>query len=150
MCPELSAFSNSGYLYAIYPIAVALFWGKGGKEICFPRPLSLIFTIPPHCLNTTDVNNYSIRTTGKWSYGDTVVKGSAPLAPLGDFGKYPNGSNPRIAGEMAPGAFYLSLFALVLATLRFKSMSCGTAQWRENIAAIEFLDSELVKMAYRP
>ena len=25
MCPELSVFSNSGYVYAIYPIAIALF-----------------------------------------------------------------------------------------------------------------------------
>ena len=32
MCPELSVFSNSGYIYAIYPIAIALFCEKGGME----------------------------------------------------------------------------------------------------------------------
>ena len=25
-CPDLSAFPNSEYVYAIYPIAIALFW----------------------------------------------------------------------------------------------------------------------------
>ena len=33
MRPELSVFSNSEYAYAIYPIAICLFLGKGGKEI---------------------------------------------------------------------------------------------------------------------
>ena len=88
---------------------------------------TIVFDIrnSPHCLNTTAVDNYSVRTTGKRSCGDTVSKGSSPLAPLDDFGKYPDGPNPRIAGETAPGTFYNSLFALILATLRFKSMSRG-------------------------
>ena len=67
------------------------------------------------------------------------------MAPLEDFGKYPNRPKPRIVGENAPGTFYQSLFALVLATLRFKRMSRGTVQGHENLAAIEFLESELVK-----
>ena len=31
MCPELSVFSNSEYVYAIFPIAISLFRGKGGR-----------------------------------------------------------------------------------------------------------------------
>ena len=31
MCPELSIYSNSAYVYAIFSIAVALSWGKGGR-----------------------------------------------------------------------------------------------------------------------
>ena len=149
MCPELSAFSNSEYAYAIYPVTIALFWDKGGEEICFARPLSLIFTILPRCLNTTGLNNYSVRATRKWSCGDTFVRGSAPLAPLGDFEKYPNGSKPRIVGETAPETFYQSLFASVLATLWFKSTSCGTARGRENLAATEFPECGLVKKGFR-
>ena len=82
---------------------------------------------------------------GKWSCGDTVLKGSVPSAPLEDFEKYPNESKPRNVGENAPKTFYQSLFALVLETLRLKKMSCGTVLGRENLAAIEFPESELVK-----
>ena len=123
--------------------------GKGGREICRPMPLSLIFTILSHCLNTTAVNNYSVRPTGKWPRGDTVLKGSGLLAPLGDFGKYPNGPNPRNVGENAPKTFYRSLFALVLATLRFKKMARGTVLGREDLSAIEFLEIELVKKGFQ-
>ena len=91
--------------------------------MCPPRPLSSIFTMLSHFLNTTDVNNYSVRTTGEWSCGDTALKAPGPLAPLSDYGKYLNGSKPRIVGENAPKTFYRSLFALVLETLRFEKMS---------------------------
>ena len=64
LCPSLSIYSNSAYVYAIFPIAVSLFWEKGGREIAESMPLSMISTIPSHVLNTTDVNNYSERTTG--------------------------------------------------------------------------------------
>ena len=147
MCPESSVFSNSEYVYAIFPISIALFWGKGGEEICRPRPLSLIFAILSHCLNTTAVNNYSIRTIGKWSCGDTVLKGSPPLAHPSDFERPPNGPNARIVGGNPPRKFYRPLLALTLETLRFKKMSLGTAQGRENLYAIEFPESELAKKA---
>ena len=114
------------------------FLGKGGRAICLSRPLSSIFTILSHCLSTTAVNNYSVRTTGKWSCGDMVLKGSFPLVPLYDFGKYPNGHKPRNVGENAPETFYRSLSALVLATLRFKKMSRGTVQGLENLAVSNF------------
>ena len=123
--PELLVYSNSDYVHAIFPIALSLFWGKGGAEICLSRPLSVVFAILSHRLNTTATNNYSVRTKGKWSCGDTILKGSAPVAPLEDFGKYPDGPNPRIASETAPGAFRNSLFALILAKLRSKAMSWG-------------------------
>ena len=89
------------------------------------------------------------KKTGKWYCGDTVLKGSVPLAPLDDFGKYPNGPNPRIIGETAPEAFYNSLFSYVLAPLRFKNTSWGAAQGRGNLAAAEFRESELVKKVFR-
>ena len=119
MCPELGVFSNSEYVYAFSAIAIALFWEKGGEEICLSRPLSLVFTILSNFLNTTAVNNYSVRTMGKWSFGDTVLKESGPLAPLGDFGMSPNGPNTRNVGENVHKALYQSLLAAVLATLRF-------------------------------
>ena len=150
MCPELSIFSNSEYVCAIFPIPIALFWEKGGREICLSRPLSLLFIILSHCLNTKDVNNYSVRKTGKWSCGDAVLKGSAPLAHLDDFGKYANGSKPRIVGGNIPKTPHQSSVALVLATLRFKRMSTDEVQGRENLAAIEFIESELVKRAPNP
>ena len=85
MCPSLSIYSNYEYVYAIFPIAVALFWGKGGRVIADSRPLSMIFAILSHVLSATALNNYySVRTTGEWSCEDTMVKGSAPLAPLDD------------------------------------------------------------------
>ena len=90
MCPALSAYSNSGYAYATIQIALALLWGKGGGETCLSKPLYVSFAIPSHCLNTTDANNYSVRTHAKWSCGDTITKESAATANLGDFGKYPN------------------------------------------------------------
>ena len=43
MSPDLQIYSNSEYVYATSPIALFLFWGKGGKEICLSRPLSVIF-----------------------------------------------------------------------------------------------------------
>ena len=45
MCPDLSIYSNSEYVYAIFPLAVALFWGKGGREIPESVPLSTICAI---------------------------------------------------------------------------------------------------------
>ena len=43
MSPDLLIYSNSEYVYATRPIALALFWGKGGGEICLSRQLSVIF-----------------------------------------------------------------------------------------------------------
>ena len=62
MSPELLCYANSEYAYAIFPIALALFWEMGGKEICLSRPLSVIFEILSHFLSATDTNNYSVRT----------------------------------------------------------------------------------------
>ena len=125
MCPELSIFSNSEYVYAIFPIAVALRWGKGGREITESEPLSVIFTTLTHCLNKTAVSNYCVRTTGKWSSADTMVKGPSPLAPLDDWERSTTGPNPRMVEEEVPNAFYRPMFSLILATLSFEEMSRG-------------------------
>ena len=58
-------------------------------------------------------------------FGDTIQKGSVPLAPLDDWGKYPDGSNPRASNGTFPETFYNPPFALILATLRFKEMPRG-------------------------
>ena len=108
-----------------------------------------MFAILSHCLNTTATNNYSASANGKWSCEDTDLKGSAPSVPLDDFGKYPHGSKPRIASGASPETSDNSLFALILATLRFKEMSWGTAQGNDGLAATEFLESELVKKGFR-
>ena len=78
-----------------------------------------LYNSPPHCLNTTDVNNYSVSTIGKWSCEDTILKRSVHSAHLADFEKFPNGSNSMIVGENAPKTCYRPLFALALETLRF-------------------------------
>ena len=130
MRPELIVFSDSEHTYATFPIAISLLREKAGWKFPHPRPFYLIFTILSQFLNTTGAENYSIRAIGKWHCEDTVLKGPAHLAPLGDFGSPHNGHNARIVGENAPGAFYQSLFALVLAALRFKKRSW----WRRKVA----------------
>ena len=40
--PSISIYSDSEYFYAIVSIEVALFWGKGGREIAESRLLSMI------------------------------------------------------------------------------------------------------------
>ena len=32
MSPDLQIYSNSEYVYATFPIALSIFWGKGGGE----------------------------------------------------------------------------------------------------------------------
>ena len=73
MSPELSIYSNSAYVYAISPIAIALFWGKGGRGIAESEPLYMISTTPTHCPNTTGISNYSVRTKGRWFCEDTML-----------------------------------------------------------------------------
>ena len=34
MSPDLQIYSNSEYVYGKFPIALSIFWGKGGEEIC--------------------------------------------------------------------------------------------------------------------
>ena len=63
------------------------------------------------------------------------------MAPLDDWGKYPNGHNPRISSGTAPETFYNSLFALILTTLRFKEMSRGLSK-----ATIPFSQRNLSKV----
>ena len=111
MSQDLSIYSNSEYVYAIFPSAVAFFLDKGRRKIVLPKPLSMIFTIPTHCLNTTATNNYSIRTKGQWFCLGSTLIGSSPLAPLVDFDKKPDGPNPLLAAEVAPETFYQSLVA---------------------------------------
>ena len=91
MSQDLKIFPNSEYVHAISPIALALFWGKGGREIPTSEPLSMILTILTHCLNTSDVSYYFARTQGRWFCLDAMLRGDAPLAPLGDFPGNPTG-----------------------------------------------------------
>ena len=148
MFPSLSIFSDSEYVYAISPISVSLSRGKGGREIAESRPVSMIFVISSHVLNKPDVNNYSVRTAGKWSCEDTMVEWSVPLAPLEDWEMPHNGPNPRSVVEDAPKTFYWPLFALALSTLRFKKMSFGAAQGPGNLSAIGNLESELSRRGF--
>ena len=43
MSQDLSVYANNEYVYATFPIALSLFWGKGGKGIWRSKPLSVIF-----------------------------------------------------------------------------------------------------------
>ena len=97
MSQELSAYSNSEFAYAIFPIAIDFFFlGQRGREIVESKPLSMIFTILTHCLNTKAINNYYVRTKGRWFCQDAMIIESSPLAPLADFGKFEDAPNPRL------------------------------------------------------
>ena len=102
--------------------------------------MSVIFTIPTHVLNTTDANNYTVRTPGKWPCEDTIRKGPFPSAPLGGFKNSPEWH--KMLGA-APETFYNSLFALVLATLRFKEMPWGPEQGHGDLKGTDFVEKEL-------
>ena len=78
MSRDLSVYSNSEYVYAIYPIAVDLVWGQWGREIAKSESLSTIFAILTHCLNTTDNNNYFVRAQGQWFCLGAMLKWSFP------------------------------------------------------------------------
>ena len=93
MSQELSVYSNSEFAYAIFPIAIALFCDKGGREIAESEPLSMICAILTHCLNTMDINIYSVRTKGQRFCQDSMLIASSPLAHLEVFGKFKDGRN---------------------------------------------------------
>ena len=80
MSHDLSVYSNSEYVYAIFPIAGALFWDKGVREIAKAQPLSTIFTILTHRLNTTAINKYFVRTHGRWLSMGAMLMRSPPCA----------------------------------------------------------------------
>ena len=58
MSHDLIVYSNSEYVYAIFPITIALFWYIGGRRITNSGPLSRIFANLTHCPNTAGINNY--------------------------------------------------------------------------------------------
>ena len=91
--PELSVFSNNEYVFATFPIALALFWDNGGKEICESRSLTVIFTILSHCLSATAANNYSLRTLGKCLAKTRFKKGLRRSHRSAIFSKIPEGLN---------------------------------------------------------
>ena len=66
MSRDLKIYANSKYVCAISPIALAMSWDKGGREIARPIPFDMVFTILTHFLNKTAVNNYFVRTQGQW------------------------------------------------------------------------------------
>ena len=112
MAQDLSVYSNTELVYAILPISIALSWGKGGRRIVESETMPMIFTILTHCVNTTATNNYSVRTKGQRFCADTMLTGSSPLAPLGDWGKSKDGDNPDFPGKSSENV--LSAFACVV------------------------------------
>ena len=99
---DLSTCSYSGYVSAIFPIAIELPLWEGGREIAEPKQVSMIFVILAHCLNTTDVNNYCVRADGQWFCLDTTIKGHVPLSPLCNFSDSKVGSRRRVASGRDP------------------------------------------------
>ena len=73
----------------------------------------------------------------------------APHGPLDDFSEFPQGPNPLVATEAAPKSFYLSLFALVLPTLRFEKMSWGSADGRLELSDVDNLARQIRKKGFR-
>ena len=115
MSRDLRIYSNLEYVYAIFPIALALFWCKGGREIANSEPLYMIFTILTHCLNRTDGGNYFVRTDGRRFCLGALIEESSPLSPLDSRTGGGKGPNSRLANDIAPTTFYLPLYGLVIA-----------------------------------
>ena len=84
MSHDLRISPNSEYVYAAPP-PVAPFWGKRGRGIDTAKPLSMIFTILSHRLNTPDVNNYFGRGGGQLFCLEAMLKWAGPLSPLDVF-----------------------------------------------------------------
>ena len=148
MSRDLKVFPNSEYANAIFPIAISSFWGKGGRGIPNSKPLSTIFAILTHRLNKTDIDNYFVRTPGRWFFLDTMLKLPSPLSPLDDFPGNQSGPNPRMASETPRRLFCLSLIGLVLTTIRFRKMPRGTAGRNDKLSALDYLAGQILKMGF--
>ena len=125
MSQDLKIYSSSEYVYAIPPFALALWWGNGGREISRPKPLFMVFTNLTHCLNTTAGNNYFFRTQCRWFCLGAILKGSSPVSPLSMMSRKPNGGKPPARKWASPASLYLSIYGLVLTTIRIRVMSRG-------------------------
>ena len=79
---DLKIYDNSEYFFATFPIALALFWGTGGREIASSEPLSRVFGILSRFLDKTGVNNY---LSGPQVDGFSRYHGDM-VCPFGAFG----------------------------------------------------------------
>ena len=125
----LSISANSEYAYAIPPIALALFWGKGGREIAESKPLSMISKILTLCINTTSIYNYSARGNGQWFSPDTMIKAPVPLAPLDAFSVDKVGPVPRLACGSAPKSFLLVSLRISSSDAQIPQNDLGGRRW---------------------
>ena len=96
----------------------------------------MIFTILTHCLNTTDTNNYFVRTQGRRFCLGAMLKGSSTLAHLDYYSWFPDGDNPRLSADAIPKTCYQPIFALDVATLRYGNMSLADAEGRDKLSAM--------------
>ena len=76
-----------------------------------------------------------------------MINGSVPLAPLDSTPEGATGLNPRVEDDLAPLAFYLSLYGSVVTKLRVAKMSLGDVRENEKLGAVDFLAS-LVKTKF--
>ena len=110
--------------------------------------MSIIFTNLTHRANTTVINNYSVRTKGRRFCADTCLAGSSPLSHLDEWERSRDGPNRRNVAEDAPTTFYRSLFAFVLANLRFGKMSRWGDGRSRKFSAMGNLSIELSKKGF--
>ena len=145
----LRVYSNSEYVYAIFPIAVALFWDQWGRDISNSEALATIFTILAHCLNASAINNYFTRTHGQLSCLGAMLKGPPPIGPLDDFSEFPHVPIPTLTTEAAQKSCYLSLSALALSTRRFGKMSWVSADGHLELSALDNLPIQVQRQGFR-
>ena len=104
---DLNIFANSEFRFTCLPIATALPWGNGGREMPRPKALTMIFTIFTHFLNSTNANNYFVRTGGRWFCLYTTIQFHVHLAHMGTLLGGIDESNPLRASGISTKSFRL-------------------------------------------
>ena len=112
MSQELSVYSNSEFVYAIFPIAISLFWGEMESPNC--RVGTVVYDF--HNSNTLSERKGYKQLFYKNKRSMVLRRYNAsrvcPISAAGRLGgKSKDGPNSRIDGEVVPKAPRRSLFS---------------------------------------
>ena len=109
---------------------------NGGRAIVTSKPMATVFAILSHCRNTTAGRNYFVRADGQLYCTDAMlgesivlhgrnVKMFSQFIAFRLFPRWETGPYPLLPNGIAPTSFYLFLYGLVSAMLRFGKISRG-------------------------